>query len=143
MRLQDSSPVASPYLGAAGVIAAVTAFGYARLLGQQGDWPGLDGRQALVLGLLIGFAIVGAIGTFARQVRLRVATAAACASGLLALGVLGMFSIGMVLLVAGALALIAWSRAGPTDRGVERLVLSAASALFAIAVLVVGFVATG
>jgi hypothetical protein len=101
---------ASPYLGVVSVVTAATAFGYTRLLRQQADWPGMDARQALVLTLLIAFAIVGAIGTFARPVAVRAAAAAACAGGLLPLGFLALFSIGSVLMAAGTLAVIAWLR---------------------------------
>src|SRR5215210_1892241 len=98
-------------LGIVSVITAATALGYARLLAQQGCWPGIDARLALVLGLLAGFMILAGIGTFTRSAVARAATAAVCAGGLLPLGFLSAFSIGLPLLAAGGIALVAWRRA--------------------------------
>jgi len=143
VRFRSPTQIISPYLGVVSVVAAATAFGYARLLGQQGDWPGIDARQALVLTLLIGFAIVSAIGTFARPVAVRAAAAAACAGGLLPLGFLGLSSIGLILIVAGGIAVIVWLRATSPAREHRTLVASAVSAVAAITFLAVGFAATG
>ena len=143
MRDRSLTRVSSPYLGVVGVVTAATAIGYIRLLGQQDNWPGIDARQALVLTLLAGFAIVSAIGTFARAISVRAATSAACAAGLLALGFLGLFSVGLPLMVAGALALIAWLTVFRAARGRDTLAVSAAGAIAAIAILAGGFAATG
>ena len=143
MRDRSLSRVGRPYLGIVSVVTAATAIGYIRLLGQQDDWPALDSRQAMVLTLLVAFAIVSAIGAFARPISVRAATAAACAAGLLPLGFVSLFSIGLPLLLAGALALFAWVNAFRSARGRETLVPSAAGAIAAIAILVVGFAATG
>ena len=88
MRYRSLRRIASPYLGVVSVVTAATAIGYIRLLEQQDDWPALDGRQAMVLTLLVAFAVVSAIGGFARPISARAATAAACATGLLPLGFL-------------------------------------------------------
>jgi hypothetical protein len=143
--LQDvsRSRKASPYLGVVSVIAGVTAFGYVRILGQQGDWPAIDARQTLILTLLIAFGILGVIGTFARSVTVRAVTAAACASGLLLLGVLALFSIGFVLVVGGVLALVAWLSLGGAARRGEILIVSIASAFAALTILVAGLAITG
>jgi hypothetical protein len=143
VRDRSLSRVGSPYLGIVSIVTAATALGYIGLLGQQNDWPALDARQATVLKLLVAFAIVSAIGAFARPTSVRAATAAACAAGLLPLGLLSLFSIGLPLIVAGALALIAWVNASNGARGRETLVLSVASAIAAIAILAVGFAASG
>lgn len=144
-RVSDRSltPVSSPYLGIVSVVTVVTAIGYTRLLGQQGDWPGIDARQALVLALLAAFAILSAIGTFARSVAVRAAISAACAGGLLPLGFLGLWSIGLLLMVAGALAFIAWRGVSSASLGRHTLVVSAASAIAAIVILAAGFAITG
>jgi hypothetical protein len=134
--------VSSPYLGVVSVITFATAIGYVRLLGQQGDWPGIDARQAFVLTFLAGFAIVSAIGTFARSVSVRAAISAACAGGLLPLGVLALWSIGLPLMVAGALAVIVWVGGSSAPRGRDTFVVSAASSIAAIVILATGFVAT-
>lgn len=137
------SRVGSPYLGIVSVVTAAVAVGYIRLLGQQGDWPGIDARQAFVLMLLGGFAIVSAVGAFARPITVRVATAAACAAGLLPLGFLALFTIGLPIVVAGALALVGWLRASGDAQRDETLVPSALGAITAIAILAVGLVVSG
>lgn len=139
------SPVrlASPYLGVVSVALVATAFGYGRLLVQQGDWPGVNARQAFVLSLLVALAIISAVGTFARQVSIRAAIAAACAGALLPLGLLALFSIGLVLVVTGLLALIAWVHSADPARRRDTFAVSAASAVLAIVVLAAGFIATG
>lgn len=135
--------LASPYLGVVSVALVATAYGYGRLLAQQGDWPDVDARQAFVLSLLVALAIMSALGTFARRVAIRAAIAAACVGALLPLGFLAQFSIGLVLVVAGFLALIAWAHAAAPARRRETFAVSAASAVVAIAVLATGFAATG
>jgi hypothetical protein len=139
------SPVrlASPFLGVVSVGLVATACGYGRLLAQQGDWPDMTARQAFVLSLLVALAIISAIGTIAHRVAIRAAIAAACAAALLPLGFLALFSIGLVLVVAGILALIAWVHCADAAQRRDTLALSAVSAVVAIVVLAVGFVATG
>lgn len=143
MNVRYPSRIASPHLGVTSVITAATAFGYVGLLGQQGDWPGIDARQQLVLTLLIGFAVLAAVGTFALPIPVRAGAAASCAAGLLALGILAVFSIGLVLMLAGLLALLAWLRAGNAARRGVGLAVSLASAMATIAALVLGLAATG
>jgi len=143
VRDRSLSRVGSPYLGIVSVVTAAVAVGYIWVLGQQGDWPGIDARQTFVLTVLGGFAIVSAIGAFARPIAVRVATAAACAAGLLPLGFLAMFSIGLPLIVAGALALVGWLRASGDAQRDETLVPSAIGAISAIAILAVGLAVSG
>lgn len=143
VRRTSISRVTSPYLGVVSVVTAASAVGYIRLLGQQDDWPGINARQALVLTLLAGFAILSAIGMFARPISVRAAISAACAAGLLPLGFLALFSIGLPIMVAGALALIAWLRVFRAAGGRDTLLVSAAGAIAAIAILAAGFGATG
>ena len=134
--------IITPYLGIVSVVTVGTAIGYIRLLVQQGNWPGIDGRQGLVLTLLAGFAAVSAIGTFARPILVRAAISAACAGGLLPLGFLALWNIGLPLMVAGFLALVAWRSLPRAARDRDTLVLSAVSAIAAIAILAAGFAAT-
>jgi hypothetical protein len=137
------SRVGSPYLGIVSVVTAAVAVGYILLLAQQGDWPGIDARQTFVLMLLGGFVIVSAIGAFAHSISVRVATAAACTAGLLPLGFLALFSIGLPIIVAGALALVGWLGATGDAQRDETLVPSALGALTAIAILAVGLAVSG
>jgi hypothetical protein len=143
VRDRSLSRVGSPDLGIVSVVTAAVAVGYIGLLGQQGDWPGIDARQTFVLVLLGGFAIVSAIGAFARPISVRVATAAACAAGLLPLGFLALFTIGLPLIVAGALALLGWLRASADAQRDEALVPSALGAITAITILAVGLAVSG
>lgn len=137
------SRVGSPNLGIVSIVTAAVAVGYIQLLGQQGDWPGIDARQTFVLMLLGGFTIVGAIGAFARPTSVRVAAAAACAAGLLPLGFLALLTIGLPLIVAGALALVGWLRASDGAQRDETRVPSLLGATSAIAILAAGLAASG
>jgi hypothetical protein len=142
VRDSTASPVRSPYLGVVGALCAGTAVGYVRLVGQQDDLAGLDARQSVVLAVLIGFAVVGAIGAFARPIEVRAALAAACAAGLLPLGFLALFSIGLILIVAGGCAVVAWASATSAAHGREAVVPSIAGAIASIAVVALAFVVT-
>jgi hypothetical protein len=134
--------VASPYLGLAGIATAASSIVYVRLLGQQGDLPGVDGRQAFVLALLIGLTWTAAVGAFARSATVRAAAAAASAAALLPLGFLALFSIGVPLLLAGGLAVMAWIGAAKRI-GRQALIPSAVGAGAALTILAVGLLATG
>ena len=132
----------SPSLAIASAIVAGSAIGYIRLLGQQGDWPGPDSRQSFVLALLVALTITTAVGAVTRSHCVRIAAAAAAAAGLLPLGVLSLFSIGLVVPVAGAVAGSAWIAAAAEAPAGTTLVPSAGGAIVAIAVLAVGFIVT-
>ena len=137
------SAVTSPSLGIVCVITAATTVGYVGLLGQQGSLPGIDPRMWLVISFLTASAIASGIGAFTRSADLRAVIAAACAAGLLSLGFLALFSIGLGLMVAGGIALVAWGNAvrGSTEPRVT--VWSAAAAIGMLGILVLGLIATG
>ena len=93
--------------------------------------------------LLTGFVIASAVGAFARSARLQAVLAAACAAGLLSLGFLALFSIGLVLMAAGAIALLAWGKAVRNSDGGRVGAWSAVAAIATIGIMAIGFVATG
>lgn len=135
--------VASPLLGVTCVIVSAATLGYLVLLGQQGSFPGIDARIALVLALLVGFAILSGVGALAESVRLRAVVAAACAAGLLPLGVLALFSIGLPLVIAGGLAFVVWLTAVRDSSSRETIIQSLAAAATAVGLLGLGLAATG
>ena len=69
--------------------------------------------------------------------------AAACAAGLLSLGFLALFSIGLGLMVAGGIALVAWGNAVRDSTEPRVTVWSAAAAIGMLGILVLGLIATG
>ncbi len=135
--------VASPLLGVTCVIVSVATLGYLALLWQQGSFPGIDARIAVVLALLVGFAILSGVGAVAESVRVRAVVSAACAGGLLPLGVLALFSIGLPLLIAGVLALVVWLTALRDSSSRETIIQSLAAAVTAVGLLGLGLAATG
>ena len=132
-----------PLLAMVAVLTASAAIGYVRLLAEQGDWPALDPRQAFVLAVLIACSVGSIAAAFARSPVLRAAWAAASAGALLPLGVLALFSVGLPLICAGGIAVIAWLGAARDGRDRRTTVTSAVSAVAALAILATGFVLTG
>jgi hypothetical protein len=121
------------------VLADVIA--YLLLIRFQGDFPPDAFTVPFVAGYMLLMAIVLWLSLFdgPRLVVLRPALRACAAAGLLVLGVLGLFSIGLPLGVAGVLAMVAaiGALAGPHLR---RAALSEiAAALIAVIVLAGGF----
>lgn len=125
-------------------VALATCVAYLSLLAAQGGYSGLD---VLTVPFVTAYMLLMAAllaGSLVRGLRasLRMPLRAAAAAGLLVLGILGIFSIGLPLVVAGALATGATVR---TLRGphVTRAALTAVGgAILAVALLVTGFEAT-
>ncbi len=143
MRARPLSRVTSPHLGIVCVISAVATLGYVALLGQQGSLPGIDPRMWLVIALLAGSAIASGIGAVTHSADLRAVIAAACTAGLLSLGFLALFSIGLVLMAAGVFALVAWANAVRDSTEPRMTAWSAAAAIATLGLLVLGLIATG
>ena len=125
------------------VFAIATAAAYLLLKLSQGD-VALNGfTVAFVAGYLVGLAALLALSLMYRwSGAVRLSLRAAASGGLLVLGVIAIFSIGLPLVIAGAMATGATVR---TLRGpfVTRSSLSAvAAAVVAVAVLVAGFEVT-
>ncbi|MBA2751093.1 MAG: hypothetical protein H0U41_02500 [Actinobacteria bacterium] len=96
----------SRVLGAlAAAIAGTVDVGYLWLIHQQGTEPLTDGRVVLVASL-VGFgAAAAAAGAVTPRPRPRMSRLALASSLLMVLGVVGLFSIGLPLLVAAVFAL--------------------------------------
>lgn len=125
------------------VIVAVTDLGYVAIIWSQGSNPSDGFRVLFVAAYLALMAVMLGISLSDRPliVRLRPALRAGAAAGLLVMGILAVFSIGLPIVVAGALATGASIRslAGIRVRGV---IAEVAAAVLAIALLVSGFEAT-
>jgi hypothetical protein len=99
---------------AAAIIACVLAFAdaglYLALIVAQGEAE--TGFVALTAASIVTLGLLAGVGGLARSwsIRARLIVLGAAAGGLFALGVLGIFSIGLPLLVAGVCTVIAWSR---------------------------------
>ena len=129
-------------LGIACVLVAATAGGYVGLLGQQGSLGELEARVVFVITVLVGLAILSGSAAFTEAPARRATMAAACAGGLLPLGFLAAWSIGLPLLVAGSLAFLAWRTALRDPRAGQMALRSAAAAFAPMAVLAIGFATT-
>jgi len=124
-------------VAAAGAVAGgVADIGYLRLIADQGT--GIDARVAFVAGfvaLMTALAAIGAI-LFGRDATASQLVLLGSASGFLGLGLIALFSIGMTLILAGALALIG---AGPLRVSGRH---AAAPILGSLSLLAAGFVLT-
>ena len=137
-----SSRVRSRTLGIACVLVAATTGGYVALLGEQGSLAEFAPRVAFVLTVLVGLTILTGVAAFTDAPARRATLAAACAGGLLPLGFLAAFSIGLPLLGAGSLALLGWRSALRDPRAGRLTGQSGAAALAAVLVLAIGFATT-
>ena len=108
-RAWDYAPVA------VATVAASVAVGYLRLISEQGDSP--------VWWVLAGLGVAASLAAYGARRRSLHRRGALALSGtvLVCLGVLGLFSIGLPLLVAGFIGLYAASSA--TDGNARRSVL--------------------
>jgi len=122
------------------VIVVVTDIGYAVLIRSQESNPADAYRVLFVAAYLALMAVLLGISMLERPmiIRVRPALRGGAAAGLLVLGVLAAFSIGLPIVVAGALATGAAVRS-LTGRRLPAVVTEIAAALVAIAVLVAGF----
>jgi hypothetical protein len=109
--------VGSRFGSAAAVLAIATDVLYLGIIASQDpvEWV----RVTLVAGAILLAGAAAAVATLANlSIAIRLVLFAAAAGGLLSLGVLGLFSIGLPLFVAGILSSISWQRvwAGTGDR---------------------------
>ena len=141
MATTATSRIRSPALGAASVLAWAATGGSVLLLAQQDTAEPIAGRIAVVAAVMLVGGLAAATGAFAPDPSIRVLLGAAVAGGLVPLGVLAAFSIGLPLLVAGLLALAAAGRALPAS-GPGTAARAAAAAIAAAALLAVGFLVT-
>jgi hypothetical protein len=97
----------------------------------------LIGAYLAVMGVLL---IASLIPRWTALVR--TALRAAAAGGLLVLGVLAMFSIGLPLVIAGAMAIVATVRTASRHRVMLSSLSAVGAAMIAVTILVVGFEVT-
>ena len=114
----------SRILGAlAATIAGLVDVGYLWLIHQQETEPLTDGRVLLVATLVGMAAAYAAAGVLTSRPRARTGLLALSSSLLMVLGVVGLFSIGLPLLVAAGLALAGAAAAGQSVEGQPALVI--------------------
>jgi hypothetical protein len=94
---------------AAAAIAGATSIAYVIIIVAQGE-PDAD-RVILVLAMILGAAIAAAVGGSTANVSMKNVLLGGASGGLLSLGYLALFSLGLLLLVAGVVSTIGWTRA--------------------------------
>jgi hypothetical protein len=125
------------------VMVAATDFGYLLIIRRQEESPPDAFTVPFVAAYLALMAALLAVSLVDRPVtaRLRPALRAATAGGLLVMGVLALFSIGLVIVLAAVIAAVAAAMSVSSFR-VAVLVSQVAAAFVAVAVLVAGFEVT-
>jgi hypothetical protein len=120
----------------AAVIAGVTAIVYLVLIVRQaeGEVSSVEvGLVFLVFALILGAAVAAVVGGSTPDLRMKSLLLGAASGELLSLGYLSLFSIGLLLLIAGIVSTIAWVRAmavgGTGARGWSVLAFIGAAAL--------------
>ena len=103
VRTRRPMAVAATIAGAAAIVIYLVIIIQQSTAGFFGDL----GRVAIVTALLITFTALSAAGALASRPRSRRAALAAAAIGWFVLGFLALFSIGILLLVAGVFAVVA------------------------------------
>lgn len=126
------------------VVAFATSIAYALLIRAQGGYGGLDVLTVpfvtgymLLMGALLAASLLRAL-----PANLRMPMRAAAAGGLLVLGILALFSIGLPLVVAGAAATGSTVRTLRGPHVTSSSLTAVAGAVLAVALLVAGFEAT-
>jgi len=129
---------------AAGVLGLVVALGYLVIIYDEAERT--SGRVAVVFLFILAVSALALAGgsAFTRSARMTAIVLGAATGGLLTAGVLGIFSIGLPLLIAGVLSAAAWGRSvssvRPVPVGVP--ILSTVAAIASGAVLILGIVLT-
>jgi hypothetical protein len=97
---------------AASLLVSATTLAYLALIDSQGS---ADSRRVTVWGIALATcAALGAVASWSRQAKMRSIMLAVTGGALFGLGLLGIFSIGLLLIVSGVL-LIAGSRAAAAE----------------------------
>jgi hypothetical protein len=125
-------------------LVVLTDAGYEALISVQSDRSDVVSVAFVTVFILLMAAMLGiSLRTGPRAVALRTPLRAAAAGGLLVLGVLAAFSIGLPLVAAGALATGAAVRSVPRPNWTLSALSGVAAGLVAVAVLVAGFEISG
>jgi hypothetical protein len=128
--------------GVAALIASVVDILYYGFVMNQGARDPLAWRVVFVAGFVAILAVAAALAARDSSTALRPALLGLSAVGLLGMGFIGIFSIGLPLLLAGALAFIALLASLRASRQPGGLVKAGAGALLALAVFLGGFQVT-
>jgi hypothetical protein len=123
--LPDRSVGRSSVAVAAGVTGLVVDAIYLGIILQEGDTnAGRVGAFSILVGAFSLFALVSGLAS-SMSTRSRLVLLGASIGGLLTAGILGIFSIGLPLLIAGVLCCVAWgsigSAAQPVPNGTPTL----------------------
>jgi len=136
----ESARVAGSRLAmAAGIVGLLVDAVYLGIIFDQGDLQA--GRVVVVSVFILVVSALAFAGAFAStpSTRTRLTVLGAATGGLLTVGVLGIFSIGLPLLVAGVMCGVAWARfswaARPVPAGATLLSTLAAVATGALLIL--------
>jgi hypothetical protein len=93
----------------ASAIAGATSIVYIIIILAQGEAD--VGRVMLVLAMILGAATAAAVGGATANVTMKNVLLGGASGGLLSLGYLALFSLGLLLLAAGVVSTIGWTRA--------------------------------
>jgi hypothetical protein len=124
---------------AAGVLGLAVDLGYLVIIFNQAEHS--SGRVAVVFLFILAMSLLSLLGgsAYVGSARTRVIVLGASTGGLLTAGVLGIFSIGLPLLVAGVLAAVAWARFTHSARPLPGVpLLSTVAAIGSGAILIFG-----
>jgi hypothetical protein len=115
---EAGSPARSWLAGAAGIVGLVVEGAYLAIISAQGDLRA--GRVIAVSVFILVSSGLAFVGAFAPRlsIRTRLVVFAGATGGLASVGAIGIFSIGLPLLVAGVLCGAAWVRFARTTRPV-------------------------
>jgi hypothetical protein len=122
----------------AAVLTVVFDVLYLYVIQGEGDTAVTDARVLLVAGCLAGAAVFAAVGAVIRDGVLRVVLLAAGGSALLAWAFLGMFSIGILLVLPTILTIRAAVQAVEAMGGEFSYGVAATAAFAALAVVAIG-----
>jgi len=132
------SPIPMPVASAA--ISVVVAFIYLGLVYRQDH--GLPARAAFVAAYLVAIAVVLGLSYRVSGPILRAAMLAGAANSLVVIGFLGLFSIGLPLLIAGGLSIPSSMRALSEAPHPSGPAIVAGSSLGAVAIIIAGLLGT-
>jgi hypothetical protein len=120
------------------MLVLTVAAGYVYIILRQ-DGTLLNGNVPSILALLIGGALAAAAGGLLRSMRLRLGLLAACAVSMGLLGVMALWSIGLPLLLAAQVLVVAWILAIPGQKPRNIVRYSAAGAILGFGALAAVF----
>ena len=124
------------FAAAAAVIAATVDILYSGMVSHAGARDPLGWRVTLVAAFIAALAMTAALSARASAAGWRPALLGVSAIGLLAMGFIAIFSIGLPLLVAGGLALVPLNASLTTSRQPAWILKAGAGALLALTIFV-------